>query len=512
MRHNDESLCQKETLNAPKQIHDITNLNINSTCHHPIQQIYPPSPNMNFSKRLRRVNVSQAVLQVVKGAQKWNDNGKNDASWDIYEVSEHAKHTVNPIRQVCDTMSIAPNPNKSLIKLHLGDPSLTGSFPPSPVAEIAIETALRSHKYNGYGPAIGYVEARESVARHFSTPQAPITADDVILASGCSHALQMAIEVLANPGDNILVPSPGFPLYSTLMRSHQIEDRFYELDMCEGAQINLDNLESLMDCRTRAIIVNNPSNPTGVVLSRDHLEDVLRIAHKHRLPIIADEIYGELTYDGAEFVPLATLEPRVPILTCDGIGKRYLVPGWRLGWLIVHDRYDAFTQIRKGLVALSQKIVGPCALIQGALPKILSDTPASFFERITSILAKNACIVHERLSRVRGLRPLKPNGAMYMMIAIDEQFYGDDKTFVQNLIAEESVFCLPGSAFHAPSWFRIVLTHPTNVTIEACERIIQYCNRRGCIQHKTPTSQFSDAFQELSNETSESECFLSESD
>lgn len=89
------------------------------------------------------------------------------------------------------------------------------------------------------------------------------------------------------------------------------------------------------------------------------------------MPIIADEIYGDLVYDGAQFHAMATLTPKVPIISCDGIAKRYLVPGWRLGWLIIHDRFGALAEVKKGIVALSQKIVGPCALVQGALPQLL---------------------------------------------------------------------------------------------------------------------------------------------
>uniref|UniRef100_A0A914ZNT1 Tyrosine aminotransferase n=1 Tax=Parascaris univalens TaxID=6257 RepID=A0A914ZNT1_PARUN len=410
--------------------------------------------------------------------KKQHPSRKDGKKWGVYAASQHAANTVNPIRRICDTMTISPNPSKRSIKFHLGDPTTTGILQPCPVTIVAIEQALRSNKYNGYGPAVGIAEAREAVARHFNHAEAPITSEDVVLTNGCSHALQMAIEVLSNPGDNILVPCPGFPLYSTLMRCHGIEDRFYQLDMSEAARINLDHLESLIDRRTRAIIINNPSNPTGFVFSKSQLEAVLQIAHKHCIPIIADEIYGDITYNNARFIPLATLEPKVPIITCDGIGKRYLVPGWRLGWLIVHDHDGVFSEVRKGLVALAQKIVGPCALIQGALPTILAETPSSFFDNIVAIVSQNAAIIDERLCRVPGLHPMKPSGAMYMMVGIDEQLYGNETSFVQGLISEESVFCLPGAVFSAPGWFRVALIYPCEVTVEACDRIVDYCRRR----------------------------------
>uniref|UniRef100_A0A915N0G5 Aminotransferase class I/classII domain-containing protein n=1 Tax=Meloidogyne javanica TaxID=6303 RepID=A0A915N0G5_MELJA len=332
------------------------------------------------------------------------------------------------------------------LRLNLGDPTLTGSN---------IDTNLMV-----VGLLLELYLLGQQLLRYYSK-MTPFTADDEVLASGCSHALEMAIVAIADPGQDILVPKPGFPLYSTLCQPNGIESRQYRLEMDDKGLIDLAHLESLIDSQTRAIIVNNPSNPTGVV------------------PIIADEIYGDLVYgEGARFHPMATLSPRVPIITCDGIGKRYLVPGWRLGWLIVHDRCGGvLSEIKKGIVALSQKIVGPCALIQGALPSILRDTPSEFFDNTKKLLASNAAIVYEKLSRVPELRPLKPQGAMYMMVGFDSSLFGDETKFVRGLISEESVYCLPGSAFSLPNWFRLVLAFPNETTAEACERIAAYCTR-----------------------------------
>jgi tyrosine aminotransferase len=125
--------------------------------------------------------------------------------------------------------------------------------------------------------------AREAVAKKFTHPNAPITADDVILASGCSHALEMAIVAIADPGENILVPNPGFPLYTTLCKPNGIETLSYNLKMEHGGIVDLVHLESLINDKTRAIIVNNPSNPTGVVFTKEHLEEILRLAYKHKV-------------------------------------------------------------------------------------------------------------------------------------------------------------------------------------------------------------------------------------
>lgn len=248
--------------------------------------------------------------------------------------------------------------------------------------------------------------------------------------------------------------------------------------MLNGSQLDLVQLKSLIDKRTRAIIVNNPPNPSGIVVTKIQLEAILQIAYEKRIPIIADEVYGTMTYNGAKFYPIATLKPKVPVLTCDGIAKRYLLPGWRLGWIIIHDRYAALHCVRDGLMALAQKIVGPCVLVQGALPRILQSTNASFFQQVNNIIYRNASIVCESLKEVPGLQPVRPNGSMYMMVAINEQIYGEDQVFVHNLLVEENVICLPGCVFHCPGWFRLVLTCSEHDTREVCIRIVQFCLRR----------------------------------
>ncbi|CAI4228448.1 unnamed protein product [Auanema sp. JU1783] len=395
--------------------------------------------------------------------------------WNTIPQSDHARNTVNPIRKIADAMNVETNPNKPLIKLSLGDPSISGILPTSAIAEEAIRETVESHKYDGYGPAVGDIAARQAVVTKYSTTDAPFAADDVILASGCSHALQMAIEGLANGGDNILVPHPGFPLYSTLCRPHGIEDRAYQLDMMNGGLIDLDHLESLIDERTKAIIINNPGNPTGVVMPREHLEDVLQIAARHKVVIIADEIYGDLVYDGAEFCPMSSLSPKVPIITCDGIAKRWMAPGWRLGWLIVHNRHGVLSEVKKGLVALSQKIVGPCSIVQGALPKILLETPESYFEYNRSVISRNAKIITNALKNVPGIRTLRPQGAMYLMVGIDKSIYGDDLVFSQKLARDESLIVLPGGAFSVPGWIRLVITYPEDIMVESAHRIQNFC-------------------------------------
>jgi len=293
--------------------------------------------------------------------------------------------------------------------------------------------------------------------------------------------LQLAIEALGGPGKNILVPRPGFPLYVTLMRPHGIQDRHYDLLMDRDWEADLAHMESLIDERTAAIVVNNPNNPTGAVYSRQHLQQILRLAERYRVPIIADEIYGDMVFGGATFYPMYTLKPKVPMLTCDGISKRYLVPGWRLGWVIVHDVDGSMAKVRTAIRQLAQKIVGPCALMQGSLPDIITTTPQEFFQNTSKILETNVDLVCRELAEVPGLTPIRSQGAMYMMIGLDirsfPEYDDDELGLIRALIVEESLYCLPGSAFNYPGAIRLVMTHSSESMLAACQRLKDFCQR-----------------------------------
>lgn len=312
----------------------------------------------------------------------------------------------------------------------------------------------------------------------------------MILCSGCSCALDLCISVLANRGQNILVPRPGFPLYRTLALGLGIETKFYDLKSDRGWEVDLEHLESQIDEKTAAIVVNNPSNPCGSVFSRRHLQDILQVAQRHFVPIIADEIYDYFVFPGHHFYPLASLTDQVPILTCGGLTKRYLIPGWRMGWIVIHDRNDVLSlEVRKGLQSLSQRIIGSSTILQGALHTILNDTPAQFFASTIATVHENALLAFNLLSSLQGLRPVMPSGAMYMMIGVEMANFPDfenDLQFVERMVTEQSVFCLPGRCFDYPNYIRIVLTVPDEQLREACTRIAHFCSAHYVGEHGHP--------------------------
>ncbi|XP_074644544.1 tyrosine aminotransferase-like isoform X2 [Tubulanus polymorphus] len=393
-------------------------------------------------------------------------------------ASKIAHDTINPIRRVVEGLNLQPNPEKPMIALSIGDPTVFGNLPPSPDTVNAVKEVLEAGKSNGYVPAVGIESTRAAIAQYYNTEEAPLTSKDVILTSGCSSALEMCITVLANPGQNILVPRPGFPLYTTLANSIGIETKHYDLVPERGWEIDLDHFESLIDDKTAAIVLNSPSNPCGSVFSKQHIKHILEICETYKIPVIADEIYAFFTFPGNEFHFTATLTTTVPVLSCGGLTKRYLVPGWRCGWILINDKQGIFgAEVRLGLQNLITRFLGPNTLIQAAVPAILANTKESFFEQTAIHCQKNAEICFKELSKAKGLHPIMPQGAMYFMVRFDMAHFPEYKTdleLVEALVSEQSVFCLPGKCFSIAGYVRIVLTVPEEQMVEACKRIQEF--------------------------------------
>nr|XP_033797668.1 tyrosine aminotransferase [Geotrypetes seraphini]XP_033797669.1 tyrosine aminotransferase [Geotrypetes seraphini] len=396
-------------------------------------------------------------------------------------ASDISKKTFNPIRAIVDSMNVEPNPRKPMIALSIGDPTVFGNLPTEDEVIQAMKDALDSGKYNGYAPSIGYQSSRAVIAKYYSCADCPLEAKDVILTSGCSQAIELALGVLANPGQNILIPRPGFSLYKTLAVSMGLDVKLYNLRPEKSWEIDLKHLESLIDDKTACIIVNNPSNPCGSVFSKNHLQKILAVASRQCVPILADEIYGDMVFGDIKFQSLAPLSTTVPILSCGGLAKRWLVPGWRMGWILIHDRKDIFgNEIRDGLIRLSQRILGPCTIVQGALEHIIHRTPQDFYHNTISFIKANADLCHSTLSLVPGLTPIRPAGAMYLMVGIAMEHFPEfenDIEFTERLISEQSVFCLPATCFEYPNYFRVVLTIPEEMMLEACSRIRYFCEQ-----------------------------------
>jgi tyrosine aminotransferase len=402
--------------------------------------------------------------------------------------SAKSMRTVNPIREVVENIVHKDPANE--ITLALGDPTRYGVLRTPQVFEDALVNTIREGRSNGYENSFGRLDLREAIAASSSHPDAPLTADDIVVASGCSGAIELALNALLDPEDILLVPTPGFPLYTSIAVCLGASVIEYRLDPAKNWEVDLDSLRSGLaegGERVKGILINNPSNPCGSVFSLEHLQDIVAIAEEADIPIVSDEIYANLTFPGFDFTPIAAVSTTLPVLSVGGIAKDLVVPGWRLGWVCVHSRGEGRLEgVRTGLRNLSRMILGPCSLIQAALPSILNPSEesvreelAAFRENYIALLKENAFFVQEFVrDQCPGLEAVQPQGAMYVMLAIEMEKFpdmADDREFAQKLLDEQNIFVLPGQCFYMPNYFRIVTCCSQEIMQTAFEKIKAFC-------------------------------------
>lgn len=413
-------------------------------------------------------------------------NSSQTGKWNV-RVGVRATAIRNPIREIMDTVAGKENPDKPLVSLAQGDPTCYPHLRPSEEMVNAVTEALQSGEHNGYQPSQGMGSCRAALAESFTVPGRPaLEPSDVFMSLGCSEALSHCIGALAGSGCNMLLPRPGFPLYEVLCGYHGVEVRYYDLLPETAWQCDLGSIEKQADGNTSALLINNPSNPCGAVYSREHLVDVMGLAEKLRLPVIADEVYAGMSFS-RPYVACAAASPSVPVLSVCALSKRWLAPGWRVGWVTVHDAAGAFAGagVKEALLKMCQVSLGPSAPIQAAVPAILQATPngCTWHTDVLAALEASARCCVRRCRATPGMEVAsEAQGSMYLMVRLQPdvlQGIGcDDVLLARELLAEESIAILPGQCFGAPGYFRCVFAAPVEVLEEAWNRIEAFCRRR----------------------------------
>ncbi|XP_010520925.1 PREDICTED: probable aminotransferase TAT2 isoform X2 [Tarenaya hassleriana] len=368
--------------------------------------------------------------------------------------------------------------SKRIISLGMGDPTEYSCFRTTKVAEEAVSEALLSHNFHGYAPTVGLPLARRAIAEHLSRDLPyKLTQDDVFITSGCTQAIDVALTMLARPGANILLPRPGFPIYELCAKFRHLQVRFFDLLPEKGWEIDLDTVGSLVDQNTVALVVINPGSPCGNVYSCQHLEKIAETAKKLGILVIADEVYGHLAFGSKPFVPMGVFGSTVPVLTLGSLSKRWIVPGWRLGWLVITDPFGSFKspKIIERFKKYFDILGGPVAFIQAAVPKILEHTDEQFFKKTLKTLKNSSDICYERIKEIPCMDcPQRPEGSMAMMIKLNLSLLedvSDDVDFCFKLAREESVIVLPGTVVGMKNWLRMTFAADRSSLDEAFKRI-----------------------------------------
>lgn len=408
--------------------------------------------------------------------QKWKFKGNQS----LAAASE------GTVRGVLDTLmkNLNPDDPRQFLRLGNGDPSLYPCFRTTPIAEEAIVDAVRSRQFNCYSTSVGIPPARNAVAEYLSRHLPyKLSPDDVFLTVGCIHAIEVTLSVLAHPGANILLPRPGFPYYETLSAYIGLENRHFNLLPEKGWEVDLDAVEALADENTVAIVIINPGNPCGNVYSYEHMQKVAETAKKLGILVISDEVYEHLTFGNNPFVPMGVFGNTVPVITLGSISKRWVVPGWRIGWLVTNDTQGILQ--KSGLVDIIKSFLtlctDPATFMQGALPQILEKTDEEFFSNIIKTLRLDADICYEKIKEIPCITcPSKPEGSMFVMVKLNLSLLSDiqsDVDFCIKLAKEENMVILPGISVGMKNWLRITIAVEPSELEEGLERIKAFCKR-----------------------------------
>lgn len=378
---------------------------------------------------------------------------------------------------------------RPMLMLGSGDPTGCACFRPPPEAEDAIVDALRSGEHNGYSPTVGVLSARRAIAEYLSRDLPyQLSPDDIYLTAGCCQAIDVMISVLAQPGSNILLPKPGFPLYESRTMFSNLEARHFNLIPDRGWEADLESVEALADENTVAMVIVNPSNPCGSVYSHDHLAKIAETARKLGIIIIADEVYDHLAFGNKPFIPMGIFADMVPVITVGSISKRWLVPGWRLGWIAMCDLNCILKEAKvdKSIESYINITNDPATFIQGAVPQIIANTKEDYFMKILNLLRNSADLCYSKIKEARGITcPHKPEGSMFVMAKLDLSCLDgiqDDLDFCCMLAKEESVIVLPGSALGMKDWIRITFAMDIPTLENALERITSFCQRHAKLE------------------------------
>jgi alanine-synthesizing transaminase len=364
-----------------------------------------------------------------------------------------------------------------IIKLNLGNPAPFGLFAPDDVIRDVLQALPDAQ---GYSDARGIQTARLAVAQSFERRGVTgVGPDDVFLGNGVSELIVMSLQALLDNGDEVLVPSPDYPLWTGAVNLCGGRAVHYDCVEEDGWQPDLDSVASQITDRTRALVIINPNNPTGAVYSREVLLGLLDLARRHNLLVLTDEIYDQILYEDAEHHSAAALAPDLLVLTLGGLSKTYRLAGFRSGWLVITGPRQHAADYLDGLELLANMRLCPNVPAQHAIQTALGGKIG-----IRPLLEPGGRLrdqrdhAWQRLTAIPGISCVRPAGALYLFPKLDPEVYKitDDEQMMMDFLEQQHVLLSHGSGFNLPTTdhLRLVFLAQVPVLDDAIGRLAAF--------------------------------------
>ena len=368
-----------------------------------------------------------------------------------------------------------------VLKLNTGNPAAFGFKMPQSIKERIITDV---EKALGYCDIRGIEESKNAIKDyHLSRGIKGVCEDDIFIANGVSEAAYMIITAIAGSGDEILVPTPCYSLWTNFTYLAGGNVKFYKCDESNDWQPDIDSIKRSITSKTKAIVLINPNNPTGALYSKEILLEIIEIARKNNLIIISDEIYDRLVLDGKQHIPTGALCDDVTVVTMNGLSKSHCICGLRCGWLCISGKEKEKRILREALIKIASVRLCSNALMQLIIPDALRD--CAYTENMINEngrLTKQRNAVMEELSKIDGISFVKNTAAFYLFPKLDIKKYGfeSDREFARELLDNKKILIIPGSGFNCvdKKHFRIVMLPEEDTLRKAINDIGDFLNQR----------------------------------
>ena len=361
-----------------------------------------------------------------------------------------------------------------VLKLNTGNPAAFGFTLPESIRNAIVGREEMAVPYCDFQ---GMPEAREAIAAYSRSKGIEgVDAGDVFVGNGVSEVVNFALLPLLNPGDEVLIPTPNYSLWSNTILLAGAKPVYYRCDEASDWNPDVKDLRSKVTAKTRAMVIINPNNPTGALYSTDILKQMLQVARENDLIVFSDEIYDRLVMDGLTHVSTAALAPDLTVVTMNGLSKSHCLCGYRCGWMVISGPRERTMQYRNGIIQLTSMRLCSNALAQLVIPAALDDmeTPTSMVSPGGRFYEQRAATL-EALDTIDGISYVKNRAAFYLFPKLDIKKFNitNDKVFAGDLLRATNILIVPGSGFDwtEPDHFRIVMLPQADELREAMLRM-----------------------------------------